>query len=321
MRPRIANLNLKVVALALALLTWFALRGRTIVPSGDLKCPVSVIAPEDVVVHGETPLTIDIRVQGPADKIVRFKPDAETLEIDARAEIAQALAGGQTSATVFLPILRREFRLPRRVEIVDCPDSILLHVERLRRKVPLSVKVTWAGSPQPGYRVVEERIEAKPTTVRLDLGAEEAGRIKAVETTPVNVEGRAESVHDTVWLVDPRSEGRARLDKTADGTGEVEVAVPIEPVIDEKDLSPVPVLVLRPSGETRRITVDPESVTVTVSGRTDVLASLGPEAVVAYLELKDKLDPGAPYTLPVTVVAKQAGVTIVKTPVVKVTVE
>jgi hypothetical protein len=321
MKPRIANVHLKIVALALALLTWFAVRGRTIVQSSDLRCPVSVTCPEDVKIEGVASLTIDMRVQGPAEKVVRFRPDKETLGIDARAEIAQALAGGQASATVFVPIERRDFRLPRRIELVEWPHSIRLYVQRLERDVPLPVKVTWAGNPPPGYRVVEDRIEAKPTMVRLDLGAEEAARIKAVETTPVNVEGRTDAVHDLVWLVDPRSESRTRLDTADDAPGQVEVVVPIEPIIDDKDLSPVPVLVLRQPGETRRITVEPTSVTVTVSGRADLLASLGPEAVTAYLELKDKLDPGAPYTLPVTVVARQAGITVVKAPVVKVTVE
>ena len=321
MRPRIANLNLKVVALALALLTWFAVRGRTIVQSGDLKCPVLLIVPEDVIVEGGGSLTVDIRVQGPADKVVRFKPDNETLELDARDEIARQLEGGRTSATVFLPVTRRHFRLPRRLEVVDWPHSVRLHVERLERNVPMPVQVTWTGAPKPGYRVVQEQIEAAPTMVPIDLGAEEADRIKAIETTPVNVEGRTGTVRDEVWLIDPRSETRQPLKASVDGAGRVKVVVPIERIMDEKVLAPVEVLVLRQPGETRRITVDPASVSVTVSGPAETLASLGPEAVVAYLDIKEKLDPGSPYTLPVTVVAKQAGVTVVGKPVVKVTVE
>lgn len=314
-----ANLNLKLVALALALLTWFALRGRTIVSSDELKCPVTIVYPDDV--RAEGPLTIEIRVQGPADKVVRFRPDAETLELDARAEITRGLAGGQPSAPVFLSIDRRDFRLPRRIEIVDWPHTIRLHVQRLERNVAIPVQVTWTGEPQPGYRVVEERIEVTPTMVRLDLGAEDAGRIKVVETTPVNVAGRAETVRDLVWLVDPRSDSGARLDMSADGAQQVEVVVPIEQVDGTRNLLSVPVLVLRLAGETRRITLDPAMVTVTVSGRPDLLTSLGPDSVVAYLELKDKLDPAVSYTLPVTVVAKQPGITIVKVPLVRVTVE
>jgi len=188
---------------------------------------------------------------------------------------------------------------------------ISFQVERLEETV-LPIEVTPFGTPADGYRIVAAR--AMPSTVTLALGAEEAKRITAVATSPVDVTGRTSTIEDKAYVIDPRGEGTARLDETVD------VIVTIEPVVEQKPLSPVPIMVLQRPGARRRVNVDPDAVTVEVTGRADLIASLGPEAVAAYLVIDEALDPGV-YTLPLVVVSKKPGIEIVKAPTVQVTIE
>lgn len=311
MKLRLRNVRIKVVALALALITWFAVRGKTIEQSDWLECPVSLLLPDDVIVQEEKALSIEIRVSGPVEKLADFRPVPTTLRIDARETVEDALVG-RPSATVSIEIARPHFRLPRRIEIATFePKTISFQVERLEETV-LPVEVTPFGAPANGYRIVAAR--AMPSTVTLTLGAEEAKRIAAVATTPVDVTGRTSTVEDKAYLIDPRGKGTAQLGDIVD------VIVTIEPVLEQKLLSPVPIMVLQRPGARRRVTVDPDAVTVEVKGRADLIASLGPEGVAAYLVFDEALDPGV-YTLPLVVVSKKPSIEIVKAPTVQVTVE
>ncbi len=311
MKVRLRNMRIKLVALALALVTWFAVRGQTVEHSDWLECPVSLMLPADVIVQDEKALSVEIRVQGPIDKLADFRTTPTTLLIDARDTVEDALAG-RASATVSVEIAHRHFRLPRGLDLTAVePKQLKFQVERLQNTL-LDVKVTLVGTPADGYRIVAAR--AMPSSVTLALGAEEAKRITAVLTSPVNVTGRASTVEDKAYVIDPRGEGTARLGEAVD------VIVTIEPVVEQKPLSPVPIMVLQRPGARRRVVVDPGAVTVEVAGRADLIASLGPEAVAAYLIINEALDPGV-YTLPLVVISKKPGIEIVKAPTVQVTIE
>jgi YbbR domain-containing protein len=311
MKMPLRNAKLKLVALALALITWFAVRGQTIEQSDWLECPVSLVLPADVIVQDEKALSLEIRVQGPLDTLADFRPTSMTLRVDARETVEDALAS-QASATVSVEIARRHFRLPRALDLAEYdPKTISFQVERIEETV-LPVEVTSFGTPADGYRIVAAR--ALPSTVTLALGAEEAKQITAVPTTPVDVTGCTSTVEDKAHLIDPRGEGSARLGETVD------VIVTIEPVLAQKPLSAVPIMVLQRPAARRKVAVDPEAVTVTVSGRADLIASLGPEAVAAYLVIDEALDPGV-YTLPLVVVSKKPGIEVVRAPTVQVTIE
>jgi len=312
MKLRIPNLNLKLIALALALATWFAVRGRTIKDSEWLECPVILSLPDKVVVQEPSVTCVRIRLRGPVEKLADFRPDDWPLGIDATPQIEDAFAGGETAATISLDINRDDFRLPRRLELFDFePDRILLKVERRMRTV-LPVKVTTFGQVADGHEVVETR--AMPSTVTLDLGAEEATEIQTVETTPVNVTGSATTVHDAAYLIDPRSGSGGRLDRR------VEVTVTIAPKLIERQLKPVPIMLLRQPNDHSTVEVYPETIEISVRGRADLLAGLGPEAAAAYVSIGKEITPGFTYTLLPVVMLKTRGIEVISVPEVKITI-
>jgi hypothetical protein len=314
MKLRVPNVGLKAVALALALLTWFALRSKIIEQSEYLECPVTVTVPDTVVVQNADSLSVGIKVQGPVEAVADFEPDEQTLRLDARAEVRQALAGGVASATIRLPITSSDFRLPRRLGLVKVrPEYIQLRVERLKRTV-LPVDVATLGEPADGYRIVEEATRAMPSTVALDLGAEEAAEIGAVKTTPVNVAGCTGTVRDKAYLIDPRSTSGKRLGPSVD------VIVTIAPDLRDKELAPVPIMLLKRPNDRSRVEVDPGTIAITVRGRADLLASLGPEAATAHVAIGEEMTPDFTYTLLPVVTIKVQGIEVVGVPEVKVTI-
>jgi hypothetical protein len=294
--------------------TWFALRSNMIRQSDYLDCPVTVVVPDTVTVRNADTLSVQIKVQGPVEKVADFEPDKTTLRLDARAEAEQALAGGAPSATIRLSITAGDFRLPRRLGLAKVrPEHVQLRVERLRRTV-LPVEVATLGEPADGYRVVKEATRAMPSTVTLDLGAEAAAEIHAVKTTPVNVAGCTGTVRDKAYLLDPRSTSDKRLGPI------VEVTVTIVPDLQSKELAPVPIMLLKRPNDRSRVEVDPGTITITVRGRADLLASLGPEAATAYVAIGKEMTPDFTYTLLPVVTIKSPGVEVIRVPEVKVTI-
>ncbi len=310
MKPRIHNLNIKLIALALAVATWFLLHGRTITESDWIECPVELALPDNVIVEDQDSLSVEIRVQGPVDKISDLRP---TVAIDARDEIEQALAGGAPAATLLLPLTRGEFRLPRRVALLRRPDSIQLRVQRLQRTV-LPVEVATFGRPADGYEIVRTR--ATPSTVTLELGAETAAAITAIHTTPVNVTGLTAPVHDTVFLLDPQPGSDLPLEHS------VKVHIVIAPRLEERLLEPVPVMVLKPPNDRSRIEINPGAIAIKVRGPAKLLADLGPKAAAAYVVIDEGITPGFTFTLVPIVIIKTPGVELDTTsvPEVKLTV-
>ncbi len=308
------NLNLKLIALALALVTWFAVRGRTIKESDWLECPVELSLPDNVVVQEGHARSVQIRMRGPIEKITDFHPRDWPLRIDAQPDINDALAGGATSATVRLQVARNDFRFPRRLSLIGYnPKTIQLRVQRLQRTV-LPVEVTTFGDPAEGYEIVRDATRAMPSTVTLNLGAKEAAGIRAVMTTPVNVAGCTSTVHDKAYLLDPRSDRGERLGQS------VEVVVAIAPDLRVKELTPVPIMLLKRPNDRSRVEIDPETITITVRGRKDLLASLGPEAATAYVAVGEEMTADFTYTLLPVVTIKSREVEVIVVPEVKVTI-
>jgi hypothetical protein len=314
MKLRAANVHLKLLALVLAAVTWFALRGRTIKQSDYMQCAVALEHPADVKVRDKDKLVVEIRVRGPADRLDRFRPDDQTLRLDARKTIAQALAEGKSAAMVSVEVARTDFDLPARFELSQyTPQRLQFWVERLENKeLPIEVDTATLGAPADGYRIVGVR--AEPPTVPITLGADEATRITAVRTAPVDVRGCTETVHSTASLLDPREPSR-RLGPL------VEVTVAIAPDLDEKSLSPVPITVLRRPNDKRTVAIEPQTTSVTVRARRDVLVGVGPEDVQAYFVLDEKLEQNVPYELPLKIVITKPGVELVKAGTVRVTIE
>jgi len=289
------NLNIKLIALTLALATWFAVRSRTIEESDWLVCPVTVALPDNVIAQEQGELSVQIKVQGPVEKIADFRAEQWPLSIDARADVQEALGGDTATATLRLRITKNDFQLPGRIALKEFkPDSVQLKVGRRQRKV-LPIEVTTFGRVADGYQVVEKR--AMRSTFPLDLGAEEAARISVLETTPVDITGRTQSVRETAVLLDPRDATRSQ--ELAES---VEVVVTIAPMLHEIVLEPVPIMLLKRPNDRSRVEVDPGTIAITVRGRADLLAGLGPEAATAYVSIGKAMTPGTYTLLPVVTI-------------------
>jgi len=207
-RAILTNFWLKLAALGLALVLWFAVSSEHAQRDVTLyNVPVRVwTARPDLVVTSVAYRVVDVRVRGPASRIARLKPEDVTVWVD-----ASPLASGQHLLTLDASFVRR----PTGIEVLRIdPPTLPVEVQRvITHTVPIRPRIEErslaANYVVLGYEVQPERaqvtgpervvsrIESLPTraislagvnssltvTAPLDLTGLESARVAPQEAT------------------------------------------------------------------------------------------------------------------------------------------
>ena len=202
-RPSIlTNWPLKVLAVAIAITLWgvVATRERGLV-SASVPIEYVGLAP-DLVLAGTPRDRADVDVAVARWAWTRFRPDGLRLRVD---------MSGAGEGERLVAVSAENVHTPPgvRVRRVD-PSRLHLRLTRAA-EATLRVVAVVRGTPAPGHRVASVRVDPIAVVVKGPRSTIEAR--ESVQTTPVDVAGRRNSVTQTVGLAFPDSVSAVNQDR------------------------------------------------------------------------------------------------------------
>jgi len=202
-------------------------------------------------------------------------------------EVIHDLSDATTPGKFVFTLSGRDVRAPFRTRVVAIePPRVSAEVDRLVERV-LPVKVVYRGKPRPGYRIAGETVIPAEVMVPGPEGLLDG--MKAIETEPLMVMGRSDSFNKQVDL-------KPVTPFTGRNLEPVQVYVIISEELRDRELSDIPITVLKEAGQTGEIVLDPSMVTLLLRGQEKDLNGMTSVDVTAYVEVID-LETGS-YELP-----------------------
>jgi YbbR domain-containing protein len=251
------NIGLKFLAVALAALLWLTVAGEHLVERG-MRVPLEFRnKPGELEIVGDPPTAVDVRLD-PGEIVA-------VLDLDA-ARPGSRLFHLRTS----------EVRVPYGVTVEQVvPPTLSIELEKSGRRT-ISIAPAIEGEPAPGY--VVGRVIPDPATVEV-IGPESRLRqLREATTEPISVEGKGESVNETVTV--GVADSSLRLVKAQD----TKVSIEILPSPVEREIAGVPVR-WRNLGAGLKAVVRPTLARISVRGSGSVLRGLKGDAIDAFVDL------------------------------------
>jgi hypothetical protein len=290
------NAALKFVALVLSLTVFILVHSDEDAVAGA-TVEVSYTLPPGKVLLSDPVNELNITVTGSKRRIRRFDPtDLSRITVDLR--------GRREGVLVF----ERDMigGIPDGLELVSItPASMTVKLaDRVERLVPVEIETT--GRPARGYRV--SRLEAVPAQVSVAGSADAVGRIAAVRTVPVSIEGQAGALVEEVPLA-PLAGAEVV------GEGRVRVEIDLGEEQGVRQLGSLPVVVRPGAGlspaDVARLLVEPATVDVVLRGGQLDLERVAPGTLEAVVKpTAAELAGGGAQGLEVYVVPPRAGIGI-----------
>jgi YbbR domain-containing protein len=258
-----ANLGLKLISLALAIVLWLVVAGEKTSEIG-LTVPVELQnLPKDLEVVGEAVDAVEVRLRATPAIVRRLDRQDIALRVD---------LGGVEEGEHFFHLTEQTVRRPFGVSVVRLsPSSLTLNLERtLTRELPIKARII--GSPAPGFEAAE--IATQPQTVRVAGPRSRVQALANVVTEAISVDQVQQSVLRTVniGIADPlvRIEGSPR----------VQVTVRVRERRETRVFGDVPV-----EGRGGSVRLRPARVGVVVSGPPSLVTQMTARALRPYVEL------------------------------------
>ncbi len=271
MGPRLLrNIWLKVLALVLAILTWWGIR-QTIETTGVFEYQVRLVLSPDVVVSSIFPKVFEVTISGPNETIKAFHNLKHEYVID--------LTETREGKILLAAIDRSKVELlPELVIESFSHEGINIKLDILVQK-ELPVKLDITGEPAPGYAVGDTFV--LPSHKLLKLPQEAAKGISEISTAPIDVTDKFETIVDKVALVDP-------LDNTKRLEVFVDVTILIEPEMVDKEFNEIPILLMRSPDDNRDVTIENDKISVTLRGRADIMETFDKSNIKVYVDITDQ---------------------------------
>jgi hypothetical protein len=177
------NLGLKLLALAIALLAWFALSGqrRERISERSYRIPLSLVnVPPQTMVASPLPGGVEVRVRGPFTALRQLQPE----RLEAVIDLLNGRPGEQVHR--FAP---EDINVPPEVEVLAIsPGEVRVILDRIgERLLPIVPALT--GDTARGAQVVDVIVE--PRIARVVGPATSLEKMTGVSTEPVSLAGRS----------------------------------------------------------------------------------------------------------------------------------
>ncbi len=278
-RHRIASLfvdnwAIKVLALVLAILTFYAIHWATGYEV-DYTVPVKVQVGEGIAVLDQDADAVKVRFRGTQDDLLKL--DQDRLRI-----ILRPREGEPDGLPRAVPISARNFESLPNVSVVKIePDEVILTFDR---EVSAEFKVAKPGaigSPLVG----RAEIDYSPKIVMISGPKRRLEELKLrgeeeLLTEPVDIDGRVESFSRLVEVLPPNDTWVSRIDPS-----EVTVRVRIVRELTMRTWTNVPIMAVRdPSSGDGGLTFTPAFVNVTLEGQAEIVESLATGDVRAFVD-------------------------------------
>lgn len=210
-RVFLEDFTLKLLALGITLVTWFAVTGekpRTI----HMGVQLNFIRPKSLEISNDPPRTVDVLLTGNRHKL----NDISLLDLVATVDLSQEQVGERV---IRLSPQRVSLELPSGVKIESFqPSSIPVRLEFVvQRQLPIEVRLD--GKPAEGYEVYGT--QPTPSRIRVQGPASHVNDLQRAPTETTSVDGRKESFTVSLISIDIPDQKVEVLDPLVDLTIEI----------------------------------------------------------------------------------------------------
>lgn len=289
------NGRLKLVAVILAVLAWFAVREITSYTSVVREVRVTVLLDEGWAVLDRSVEEVDVLCRGSQSDVRYLTRDQVRVEVDLR--------GRSVPGTTEVPLRAQNVKITGGARAVSVdPPELTLTLDREGERM-VKVKAEIVGNPPEGYEVAE--ITTTPSEVRLQGPQGRLAAMNEVRTAPIDLEGRLKSFSLTRVIQPPSELWSARVEPDR-----ARVDVRIVERSSAVDLADIPIrLLVLPDTPPIHLPRGEAKVKISLRGRAEAVKTLSATNVNAFVDCA-ALKPGESMELPV-VVNVPAGVEIV----------
>jgi YbbR domain-containing protein len=279
------NRGLKLVALVLAVITWFTVREITSFTTVVQDVRLDVLLDDGWAVLDRSVDEVDILFRGSQSDIRYLSRDQTRVEVDLRGK---SVAGSRE-----VPLGPRNVKVPGGVRAVSVdPSDITLTLDREGERM-VAVRANIIGNTPEGYEV--EKVVCTPDTIRLQGPQGRLAGIQEVSSVPIDLEGRLQSFALTRTIQPPSETWSARMDPDR-----VRIDVTLVERSTRKEITDIPVQLLV-SPNTPPIQMQAGTrVKLTLKGRLAVLNAMAASNLTAFVDCT-VLQPGMSNDLPVHV--------------------
>ena len=258
--------SLKLLALAITLVLWFAVTGQNQPLTIRTGVQLNLIRPSDLDISNDPPKSVEVVLTGSRPNLQRLS----SLDLVATVDVSDHPAGERV---IRLTPDNVTMQLPDGVKIQSFqPSTIPIRLEpRLERQVLIDVKTD--GKPENGYEVYG--ITPAQMTVRVRGPASRVEALQKAPTETISLSGRKESFTASRVAIDIPDQKIEILDPLVD------LAVEIGEKRTEKSFGGVRTRSL--SG----VEVRPATAEVTLTGPASMLAELRAEDVKVVVNLSN----------------------------------
>lgn len=281
----LGNKGMKLVALVLGVITWYAIREEISFEKEVTRIPIDIVVDEGWAVLDMDPRQATVRLQGPESSVWNLNRENVRIQVD--------ITGRTHEKTLHEELVPAHVQTPDGVRTVDIrPPRIILSVDQVgETNVP--VRANLGGELPEGFEV--EAVVCRPATVTLHGPRQRLAQVEAISTAPIDLAGRMGSFDLPVAVSVPGDNWHARVEPSI-----VTVEVTVEERAATRVFDAVPIRVLVGTGRQVGVDLLPDTARVVLAGRAERLDTLDPETVFAYVDCEG-LDAGNSYDLPVTV--------------------
>ncbi|MDD5483657.1 MAG: CdaR family protein [Kiritimatiellae bacterium] len=278
------NIRLKLLALVLAVFSWYAIRetinNEIVIPD----IPVEFKIGDGWAVLRQSSDAVRVTFRGSQDNIRLL----DHKQIKALVDLRDNSRAGSYDARLRLEDIKGAPGVrPVRIE----PEIIQISTDRESEKtVPVKSRTT--GNPLVGE---VEKTVCEPAVVLLRGPAQQLMQTEWVHTEPVDVDGRLESFVKRCRVLPPSNTWTPVIEPA-----EVNVSVQIAVKNDVLELENIPVeAVVRPAAAFKVETI-PDKVNIVLTGKTEKIEELKKSAPKVFVDCVG-LDPSLTYDLPVLI--------------------
>ncbi len=258
------NKGTKLLALLLAVATWYAIHQMTSYETIVKDVRVAVTTDEDWTVQSISRERVDVACRGSREDIGYLNRDQLSVQVDLR--------GRPFSGTVTAPLSAHHVNTPRGITPVSLrPNTLVIQLDR-ELEAPLPIKASFSGALPPGLEVAE--VVCRPASARLRGPSRLVRAATLLRTQAIDLSERRETFTVFVPLRAPETtSGPASVEPAT-----VEVSVTLQRDVQRTTLTALPIRVsLRPEGKAP--TLEPGQADVTVEGSAERLTRLDPGSV------------------------------------------
>jgi len=276
------NWGLKLLAVLLAGLTYYAIRGATgFEVSYDI--PLEVKVEKGIAILDQDTRTVEVTFRGSQEDIRRL--DQKQIKVVMWPRASDPAGSEKVS------VRSRNVEGAPGVRVVKIrPGSVTLTFDHETEKNVPVAKPKTVGVPLIG----KVEIDYEPRSVSIRGPTRRLKDKNIVFTEPVDVEGRVESFSKRVRVLSP-GDTWAEIEPA-----EVSVSVNIVRESVSREWTNVAVVAVIEPGSAADVSFEPAVVNVSLHGRPKVLESVSGDSVMVFVDCVG-LDPSASYELPVNV--------------------